>query len=135
MPQRGWDAPIKGFLHCVRPPRMDFRAIILLKNAHNLGANDRTGKKFTLVLKTTYKKVYLKYQVCLPWSPSMCLASRNAIFGGGRRKKKTHTKKKSRQVHRGSRQRTGCPKEDGMPQSKALTVHSEVIVLDLSLEY
>ncbi len=44
------------------------------------------------------------------FSPSMCLASRNAIFCGGRRKNPpTHTKKKSRQVHRGSRQRTGCP--------------------------
>ena len=69
------------------------------KNGQNLGANNRTEKKFTLVLKTTYKKVILKYQVN-PLFPSMCLASKNAIFGGGRRKKK------SRQVHR---ERTGCP--------------------------
>ncbi len=39
--------------------------------------------------------------------PSLCLASGNAIFGGGR----WGRKKKSRQAHRGSRQRTGCPKD------------------------
>ena len=60
-------------------------------------------KKITLVLKTTYKKVFLKYQVNARF-PSLCLVSENAIFGGGKRGRK----KKNRQAHWGSRQRTGC---------------------------
>ena len=62
--------------------------------------NNRTGKKFTLVLKTTYKKLFLKCQVN-PRFSSLCLASRNTIFGRGMRKK-AKKKKKSWQVHRGS---------------------------------
>ena len=49
--------------------------------------NDHTGKKFTLALKTTCKKVFLKYQVN-EWFPSLCLASENAIFGCGKRRRK-----------------------------------------------
>ncbi len=52
------------------------------------------AKKFILVLKTTYKKVILKYQVNTRF-PSLWLTSGNAIFGSGRRKKK------SQQAHRG----------------------------------
>ncbi len=51
------------------------------KNGHNSVENDRTGKKFTPVLKTTYKKLCLKYQVNTKF-PSLCLASENAIVGG-----------------------------------------------------
>ena len=61
------------------------------KNDHNLGVNDRTGKKFTLDLKTTYKKVFLKYQAH-PCVPSMCLAPRYVIFVGGRRRNKKKKK-------------------------------------------
>ncbi len=57
------------------------------KNGHNSVETDRTGKKFTLALKTTYKKVFLKYQVNSRFT-SLCLASENAIFGGGKKKKK-----------------------------------------------
>ncbi len=71
-----------------------------------MDANDRTGKKFTLVLKTTYKKVFLKYHVNA-WFPSMCLASRNAIFGGGRRK--TKTKNKHTHTHEKSASPSGIP--------------------------
>ncbi len=56
-------------------------------------------KFFTFTLKTTYKKLFLKYQGNVRF-PSLSLASGKAIFGGGIKKKK----KKSRQVHRGS-----CP--------------------------
>ncbi len=58
---------------------------IISRAYDNSVENDRTGKKFTLVLKTTYK-VVPKYQVNTRF-PSLCLASGNAIFGGGRRKK------------------------------------------------
>ncbi len=54
--------------------------------------------KFTLrghALKTTYTKVFLKYQVNTKF-PSMCLASEKR-------------RNKSRQAHRGSRRRTGYP--------------------------
>ncbi len=80
------------------------------KNNHDSVENVRTGKKFTLVLKTTYKKVFLNYQVNTRF-PSLCLASENAIFGGRRRRRRRRRrkKKKSRQVHRGSCQRTGMP--------------------------
>ncbi len=62
-----------------------FSSYFYSKNGHNSQANyDRTGKKFTLVLMTTYKKVFLKYQVNTRF-PSLCLASENAIFGGGRK--------------------------------------------------
>ncbi len=32
------------------------------KNSYNAGENDGNGKKFKLVLKTIYKKVFPKYQ-------------------------------------------------------------------------
>ncbi len=38
-------------------------------------------------MKTTYKKLVLKYQVNARF-PSLCLVSENAIFGGGRRRRK-----------------------------------------------
>ncbi len=77
-----------------------FKLYFCSKNGHNSVENDRTGKIFTLVLKTTYKKVFLKYQVNT-WFPSLCLASGNAKFSGGRRKNsKKKKKKKSRQAHR-----------------------------------
>ncbi len=41
---------------------------------------------------TTYKKVFLKYQVNARF-PSLCLASENAIFGGGKRKPRKKKKK------------------------------------------
>ncbi len=107
-------SPIKGFLHCVRPQwEWILELYFYSKNGHNSGANDRTGKKFLFVLKTTYKKVFLKYQVN-PWFPSMCLASRNAIFGGGRRKKNTKQNKKKvgKSIGaRGSCQRARCPND------------------------
>ncbi len=37
--------------------------IFTKKNGHNSVENDRSGKKNTLVLKTAYKKVFLKHQV------------------------------------------------------------------------
>ena len=66
-----------------------FRAIFLLnKMAITWVQMITLEKKITLVLKTTYKKVFLQYQVNL-WFASMCLASKNAIFSGGRRRKNT----------------------------------------------
>ena len=59
---------------------------------------------FTLVLETTYKKVFLKYQINARF-PSLCLASENAIFGGGKRRKKK--KKVGKPI--GHPVRTGCP--------------------------
>ncbi len=52
-------------------------------NGHNSVENDHTGKNFILVLKTTYKKVFLKYHVNTRFL-SLCLVSDNAIFSGGR---------------------------------------------------
>ncbi len=75
---------MQGFFHCVWPLKMHFCAIFLLKNSHNSVENDRTGKKFTLVLKAIYKKLFLKYQVNARF-PSLCLVS---VFGGGKRRKK-----------------------------------------------
>ncbi len=46
---------MQGFLHCVYPQGMDFRAI-LLKNQPKLGENVAIGTIFKLVLKATYKK-------------------------------------------------------------------------------
>ncbi len=83
---------MQGFLHCVWPPRMHFELYFYSKNAHNSAENDRTGKIFHLVLKTTYKKLFLKYQVNTRFS-SLRLASGNAIFGG-RRKPRRRRKKK-----------------------------------------
>ncbi len=57
--------------------------------------NVHTEKKFTLDLKTTYKKVFLNmlnYQVNTRF-PSLCLASENAIFSGGRRRRRRREKK------------------------------------------
>ncbi len=71
------------------------------KNGHNSVENDRTGKKITPVLKTTYKKVFLKYQINARF-PSLCLASENDIFGGGKRRKKV-----GKPI--GDPVRTGCP--------------------------
>ena len=70
------------------------------KTDHNSVENDCTGKKFTPVLKTTYKKLFLNTR-SIQCFLHCSLASGNAIFGGGRRKK-------SLQPHWGSRQRTGC---------------------------
>ncbi len=79
------------------------------KNGQNSVENDRTGKKISLVLimlKTVYKKVFLKYQVNTR-SLLSCLASENDIFGG----ESSREKKKSWQANRESRQRTGCPSD------------------------
>ncbi len=71
------------------------------KNGHNVVENDHTGKKITLVLKTTYK-VFLKYQVNARF-PSLCLVSENAISGGRKKEEEEKKKKKkSRQAHWGS---------------------------------
>ncbi len=88
---------MQGFLHCVWPPKMHFWAIFLLNNGHNSAENDRTGKKFTFVLKTTYMKVFLKYQVNTRF-PSLCLASGNGIFGSERRKNKKKKKKVGKSI-------------------------------------
>ena len=95
------------FPYCVRPPGMDFLAIFTPKNSHNSGENGRIGKKFKLVLKTIYKKVFLKYQANARF-PSLCLPSGNAIFGSGRRKRKRRGQKTYKPI-RGSRQGMGCP--------------------------
>ena len=91
---------------------MLFWAIFLLKkNGHNSVENDHTRKKITLVLKATYKKVLLKYQVNARF-PSLCLVSENmenAIFGGRKRRRRKKKKKKSASP-------LGIPSEDGMPQ-------------------
>ena len=52
--------------------------------------NDHTRKKFTLVLKTTYKNVFLKYQVNARFL-SLCFVSENF------HRRKKEEKKKSRQ--------------------------------------
>ncbi len=76
---------MQGFLHhvhCVWPPRNSeciFKIYFYSKNVHNLVENDHTGKKFTLVLKTTYNKLVLKYQDNARF-PSLCLPSENAFM-------------------------------------------------------
>ena len=62
-------------------------------------------KEFKLVLKTIYKKVFLKYQANARF-PSLFLPSRTAIFGGGRKPRK---KKEVCNPIRGSHQGMGCP--------------------------
>ena len=97
---------MQGFLHCVWPLRMHFCAIYFYsKKGHNSVENDRIRKKIPLFWRLIYKKVFLKYQVNARFLSS-CLVSENAIFGGGKRREKNP---KSRQGHRGSRQRAGCP--------------------------
>ncbi len=49
------------------------------KIGHNSAENDRIGKKFKLVLKTTYKKLFLKYQDSAKF-PSLCLVPENAFL-------------------------------------------------------
>ncbi len=56
-----------------------FLSYFYSKNGHNLLENDRTRKKFKLVLKTTYKKLVIKYQVNARFL-SLCLASENAFL-------------------------------------------------------
>ena len=70
---------MQGFVHCVWPLRMHFLSYFYSKNDHNSVENDRIGKKFKLVLKTTYKKLFLKYPDNQRF-PSMCLASENAFL-------------------------------------------------------
>ncbi len=48
-------------------------------------------KKIELVLKTIYKKGFIRYQANARF-PSLCLPSGNAIFGNGRRRKKKNFK-------------------------------------------
>ncbi len=68
---------MQGFLHSVWPLRMHFCAIFLLKKtAITRVDNDHTRKKFTLVLNTTYKNVFLKYQVNARFL-SLCFVSEN----------------------------------------------------------
>ncbi len=54
----------QGFVQCVWPLRMQFEVFLLKKkkqkNGHNSVKNYRIRKQFTLVLKTTYKKLFLK---------------------------------------------------------------------------
>ncbi len=58
---------------------MHFLSYFYSKNGHNSVENDRTRKKFKLVLKTTYKNLSLKYQDSARF-PSLCLASENAFL-------------------------------------------------------
>ncbi len=51
-----------------------FLSYFYSKNGHNSVENYCIGKKFKLVLKTTYKKLVLKYQSNARF-PSLCLAS------------------------------------------------------------
>ncbi len=44
----------QGLLHYVCPPRLDYRASFTKTNSRNSVENHRIGKKFKLVLKTTY---------------------------------------------------------------------------------
>ncbi len=48
--------------------------LFVLKNSHNSVENNCINRKFILLLKTTYKKVFLKYQLNAVF-PSLCLAS------------------------------------------------------------
>ncbi len=68
---------MQGFRHCVSENA--FLTYFYSKNAHNSVENYYIGKKFTLVLKTTYKKLVLKYQGNARF-PSLCLASENAFL-------------------------------------------------------
>ncbi len=79
---------MQSFLYCVRPLRRHFSYVfelfLLKKKRHNSVENDRTKKKFKLVLKTTYnmyKKLVIKYmyQGNVRF-PSLCLASENAFL-------------------------------------------------------
>ncbi len=79
---------MQGFLHCVWPLRMHFWAIFTQKAAitqPEIIALEN-WKNCNFVLKTTYKKLFLKYQNNARF-PSLCLASDNASFGGRNRKK------------------------------------------------
>ncbi len=58
---------------------MHFWAIFTQKNARKSVENYYFLKKFKLVLKTTYKKLVLKYQGNARF-PSLCLASENAFL-------------------------------------------------------
>ena len=49
------------------------------KNSHNSVENDHIRKKFKLILKTTYKKLFLKYLVNAKF-PLLSLASENALL-------------------------------------------------------
>ncbi len=60
-------------------PEKAFWSYFYSKNGHNSPENDRIGQKFKLVLKTTYKKLVLKYQDNARF-PSLCLASENAFL-------------------------------------------------------
>ncbi len=84
-----------GLRECV------FKLYFYSINGHNSVEIDRTGKNFTFVLKTIYKKVFLKYQG----------NARFSSFGlrKGHIRRRKEKKKKSRQAHRGSRRRTGMP--------------------------
>ncbi len=56
-----------------------FLSYFYSKNGHNSVENYCIGKKFKLVLKTTYKKLVLKYQGNARFR-SLCLASENAFL-------------------------------------------------------
>ncbi len=56
-----------------------FLSYFYSKNGHNSVENYCIRKKFKLVLTTTYKKLFLKYQVNA-WFPSLCLASENTFL-------------------------------------------------------
>ncbi len=61
------------------PSENAFLSYFYSKNAHKSVENYYIGKKFALVLKSTYKKLFLKYQVNTRF-PSLCLASKNAFL-------------------------------------------------------
>ncbi len=63
---------------CLASPNA-FLSYFYSKIGHNSVENYRIGKKFTLVLKTTYTKLVLKYQDNARF-PSLCLASENAFL-------------------------------------------------------
>ncbi len=68
---------------------------------HHSGENHRIRKN-NLVMKTIYKKIFLKYQANTRL-PSLCLASGNSIFGKG--------DKNIGNAIRGSHQGMGCPND------------------------
>ncbi len=70
---------MQGFLHCVWPLKNAFLSYFYSENGHNSVENYCIGKNFKPVLKTTYKKLIIKYQDNTRF-PSLCLASKNAFL-------------------------------------------------------
>ncbi len=94
---------IPGFPSLYLASENTFLSYFYSKNGHNSVENYCIKTEFKLVLRNTYKNLFLKYQDNTRF-PLLCLATENAIFGSGRRRKKSNP---STGCHLGM----GCPNE------------------------